>query len=81
MSVPEAPSQMENFNFTTSTSGRGALAVKSPSRLVMVDDSEPDGSLKPLPPWKRLLRTLMLAGVCGRVPSIGARTRGAGRPT
>eukprot|EP00965_Chrysotila_dentata_P236238 6201206-Pleurochrysis_carterae.AAC.2 len=56
VSVPEASSQMESFNTTTSTSGRGALAVNSPSGLVMADDSEPNGSPKPLPTRKRVTR-------------------------
>eukprot|EP00965_Chrysotila_dentata_P207103 6183934-Pleurochrysis_carterae.AAC.2 len=51
--VLKAPSPMENFNPTTSTSGRGELAMNSPSGLVMVDDSEPNGFSKPLPTWKR----------------------------
>eukprot|EP00965_Chrysotila_dentata_P055393 1838106-Pleurochrysis_carterae.AAC.2 len=41
---------MENSNFTsTPTSGRGALTVNSPSGLVTVDDSEPNGSSTPHP--------------------------------
>eukprot|EP00965_Chrysotila_dentata_P052905 1754382-Pleurochrysis_carterae.AAC.1 len=50
VSVLEAPSQMENSNTTsTPASGRGELAVNGPSGLVTVDDSEPNGSPKPLP--------------------------------
>eukprot|EP00965_Chrysotila_dentata_P025980 861731-Pleurochrysis_carterae.AAC.1 len=45
---------MENFNITsTPTSGRGALAVNSPSGLVIADDPEPKGSSKSLPNQKR----------------------------
>eukprot|EP00965_Chrysotila_dentata_P225038 6194534-Pleurochrysis_carterae.AAC.4 len=51
--VSETPSPMKIFNLTTSTSGGGALAVNSPSGLVMVNDSEPSGSSEPLSTRKR----------------------------
>eukprot|EP00965_Chrysotila_dentata_P056120 1860133-Pleurochrysis_carterae.AAC.1 len=45
---------MENFNISsTPTSGTGALAVNSPSGLVIADDPEPNGSSKSLPNQKR----------------------------
>eukprot|EP00965_Chrysotila_dentata_P060365 2000631-Pleurochrysis_carterae.AAC.1 len=48
VSVSEALSLMENSNFTSiPTSGRGALAVNSPSGLVTVDGSEPNGPSNP----------------------------------
>eukprot|EP00965_Chrysotila_dentata_P181858 6003656-Pleurochrysis_carterae.AAC.2 len=54
VSVSEAPSRMENFNTTsTPTSGKGALAVNSPSGLVTADDPKPNGSTKFLPTQKR----------------------------
>eukprot|EP00965_Chrysotila_dentata_P161532 5334782-Pleurochrysis_carterae.AAC.1 len=50
VSDPEAPSQIENFNQSTTSTGRmGTLAVNSPSGLVMADESSPNGSLKPPP--------------------------------
>eukprot|EP00965_Chrysotila_dentata_P057084 1894101-Pleurochrysis_carterae.AAC.1 len=54
VSVSEAPSRMENFNITsTPTSRRGALAVNSPSGLVIADDPKPNGSSKSLPNQRR----------------------------
>eukprot|EP00965_Chrysotila_dentata_P023647 783968-Pleurochrysis_carterae.AAC.1 len=53
-SVSEAPSRMGNFNITsTPTSGRGALAVNSPSGLVIADDPKPNGSATSPPNQKR----------------------------
>eukprot|EP00965_Chrysotila_dentata_P035486 1180602-Pleurochrysis_carterae.AAC.2 len=54
VSVSEAPSRIENFNIPSTSTGRtGALAVNSPSGLVLADDSNPNGSSKPLPNQKR----------------------------
>eukprot|EP00965_Chrysotila_dentata_P149302 4930923-Pleurochrysis_carterae.AAC.1 len=50
----EAPSPIENFNQSTTQTGRmGALAVNSPSGLVIADDLSPNGSSKPPPIQKR----------------------------
>eukprot|EP00965_Chrysotila_dentata_P081920 2703538-Pleurochrysis_carterae.AAC.1 len=50
VSVSEAPSRMENSNITsTPTSGRGALAVNSPSGLDTADDPKHNGSPKSPP--------------------------------
>eukprot|EP00965_Chrysotila_dentata_P095181 3146448-Pleurochrysis_carterae.AAC.1 len=39
----EAPSQIENFNQSSTSTGRmGALAVNSPSGLVMAGDANPN---------------------------------------
>eukprot|EP00965_Chrysotila_dentata_P224019 6193930-Pleurochrysis_carterae.AAC.2 len=54
VSVPEAPSRMDNFNTATPTSEGETLAKNSLSGLVIVDESESNGSLIPLlPGWKR----------------------------
>eukprot|EP00965_Chrysotila_dentata_P044927 1492780-Pleurochrysis_carterae.AAC.1 len=54
VSVSEAPSLVENFNIPSTQTGRmGALAVNSPSGLVMADDPNPKGSSKSLPSQKR----------------------------
>eukprot|EP00965_Chrysotila_dentata_P249293 6208830-Pleurochrysis_carterae.AAC.1 len=54
VSVSEAPSRMENSNYTsTPTSGRGALVVNSLVGPVTVDDSEPNGFSKLPPTYKR----------------------------
>eukprot|EP00965_Chrysotila_dentata_P137508 4548648-Pleurochrysis_carterae.AAC.1 len=54
VSVSEAASRMENSNTpSTPASGIGALAVNSPSGLVMVDDPDPYGSSKSPPSQKR----------------------------
>eukprot|EP00965_Chrysotila_dentata_P050246 1665090-Pleurochrysis_carterae.AAC.1 len=55
VSVPEAPSRIENFNLvpSTPTSRMGTLAVNGPFGLVMADDPNPHGSPKSFPNQKR----------------------------
>eukprot|EP00965_Chrysotila_dentata_P073900 2440848-Pleurochrysis_carterae.AAC.1 len=73
VSVSEAPSRMENFNITsTPTSGKGALAVNSPSGLVKADGPKPNGSPKFLPNQKRDRRS---SYVLVKTVTAGSRLR------
>eukprot|EP00965_Chrysotila_dentata_P139180 4602399-Pleurochrysis_carterae.AAC.1 len=77
VSVSEAPSRVENSTLPfTPTSRMGALAVNSPSGLVMAHDLNPNGSSKSLPNQKRnrrgnyvLVEALEETGM-GRAPHI-----------